>query len=397
MDTLLIKSSPINDFPDLKQYRMPFVPHTPLTHLAKSARFIMHQFEREIKVWKFGKLSNEAIVQGQMDGTRLNSNPHRLLLNLKLDLNANIQCSAISDNGQWIAVSSIEGIKLFSLTSTDKSYKIDKIKSFPSEKLASAYTMLFSLDSSRLVISGLNGIIFVVSLVDMSVEYQFSHSQVVLSMCISKDGQWLALSSHSQQVIIMNMDSFKIHSELPKMDSPVTSICFDPSSTTLVITLASNLFYLYDIENTRFTDWTIEYIHKMPSRFVDRKDIIMGCAFDSSRPQTITLWGANYFCMIDLQKPVGTKEAYILNNNKRKEIQEAKLKQVPVKVDPNVICLDMEETEPDVFSQAFKMDHRYSPLLFLDFIEDEMVVVERPALQVMKSLPMSYYKHQYGT
>lgn len=58
---------------------------------------------------------------------------------------------------------------------------------------------------------------------------------------------------------------------------------------------------------------------------------------------------------------------------------------------------NLDEASSPHFSQVFKMDHRYQPLMYLDFVGREMVVVERPALAVMKSLPQGYYKHQYGT
>jgi hypothetical protein len=63
----------------------------------------------------------------------------------------------------------------------------------------------------------------------------------------------------------------------------------------------------------------------------------------------------------------------------------------------NTTDTSLESTKESKLSEAFQMDHRYQPLLFLDFIENEMVVVERPELEVLRSLPPSYYKHAYGT
>ena len=144
----------------------------------------------------------------------------------------------------------------------------------------------------------------------------------------------------------------------------------------------------------RYTDWTLEYAHKLPTRFVNRKDIIMGCAFDSSHPHALVLWGSTYFCWIDLHKSMGSPDAFITNNLKRKEIDAKRAKRRLE--DQNVVCLD-KEPEDQHECDSFKMDHRYSPIMMLDFIKDEMVVMERPALEVMKALPMSYYKHHYGT
>ena len=55
MDTLLIMSHPVEEFPYLKQYRLPPFPHQSRVRLAKTARLLMCQFDTEIKVWKMGQ------------------------------------------------------------------------------------------------------------------------------------------------------------------------------------------------------------------------------------------------------------------------------------------------------------------------------------------------------
>lgn len=62
-----------------------------------------------------------------------------------------------------------------------------------------------------------------------------------------------------------------------------------------------------------------------------------------------------------------------------------------------VIDLDSEPLPISRFSDAFSMDHRFQSVMFLDFMGSEMVVVERPGLAVMQSLPEGFYKHSYGT
>jgi U3 small nucleolar RNA-associated protein 4 len=54
MDTLLIMSSPVNEFPYLKQYRMPSFPHSPPIQLAHSAKLLMARLENCIQIWRLG-------------------------------------------------------------------------------------------------------------------------------------------------------------------------------------------------------------------------------------------------------------------------------------------------------------------------------------------------------
>ena len=55
MDTLLVMSSPVGEFPYLKQYRMPSFPHTSPLKLAKSAKILMARLDNTIQVWKLGE------------------------------------------------------------------------------------------------------------------------------------------------------------------------------------------------------------------------------------------------------------------------------------------------------------------------------------------------------
>ena len=242
---------------------------------------------------------------------------------------------------------------------------------------------------SRIYILSLNENLSIIETLDLP------EACLITRMSISADGQWLAVADYHHKVTIYNLDSYRFSNQLPAFDYCITSLTFHPSSSTLVITTTGNLFYLYDVEGGCYTDWTREFSHRLPDRFVSRKDIIMGCAFDLKRQNVLTLWGSDYFCKVDLEKPMGPKNASIVNS-KRKKQDEIRLAQIKEQ-EKDVICLDREEQFNSKFSQTFTMDHRYQPLLFLDYMGNELVVVERPAMSVVQALPPGYYKHYYGT
>lgn len=219
----------------------------------------------------------------------------------------------------------MDGIKLFSVCMDEGNVRISKVKTFPTDSLPPAYQLTFTPDNGRLIIAGYDRLIYVVDLLDgaFTVLNQFDlvaaasseatekkkkkrdtkeSNKLAGHMAVSSDGQWLALATLDKCVHLIHLDSDKIHSHIPSFDSPITSLTFHPSSACLVITLSSNLFYLYDPDAATFTDWTREYVSRLPDRFANRKEVIMGCAFDAVRPGVMTLWGAYYFCTIDLQK-----------------------------------------------------------------------------------------------
>jgi U3 small nucleolar RNA-associated protein 4 len=205
-------------------------------------------------------------------------------------------------------------------------------------------------------------------------------------MAVSSDDQWLAIATHNHQVLIFHLDSLRLYAKLPLYDYPVTCLSFHPQNSTLAIALTSNQFYLYDVEKAAYEDWTREYLNRLPSRLLNRKEIIMGCCFNASKPNGLILWGSTYFCNVDLQKSVGSSDL-LISESKRKKVEGTE-------ENSSKSC---KNSKNDGFSESFKMDHRYGPLMFLDCIGNEIVIVERPALSIMKNLPLSYYKHAYGT
>ena len=84
LDTLLIMSTPVEEFPHLKQYRMPFVPHKPKTLLAKSARLVVHPFESEIKVWSLDSFDSQLQTENLSDAQKIASLTPKHVLDLKL-------------------------------------------------------------------------------------------------------------------------------------------------------------------------------------------------------------------------------------------------------------------------------------------------------------------------
>jgi U3 small nucleolar RNA-associated protein 4 len=229
---------------------------------------------------------------------------------------------------------------------------------------------------------------------------QTVHGSIPTSAChvaLSKDGQWMALCDSFHQVSLLNMDTLQYHpSPLPSFDAPITSLTFHPSSPVLVITLASNVFYLFDPETLSLTDWSASLSHRLPDRFVHRKDIIMGVAFPPSKASganKMVLYGTTYFCVVDLSQKLGPANAALCRPGLKRghDQQDGGASQVE-----EVIDVDAEKP---VYSDAFKMDHRFQDLMFLDIMSSsgEWVVVERPALEVMKTLPPGFYKKAYGT
>jgi len=204
------------------------------------------------------------------------------------------------------------------------------------------------------------------------------------------------------------------------------------------VACASYQFYLYDIEEKRLSDWSREYGNRLPLHlFRSRKDKIIGISFNVQRENTMILYTHSYFCYIDLDKPIPEtkiqkirtktnkgevpkeppKEIETTNSSKEqqnekeqnsntdetetpieklneKTSKKTKRKSNEGKSDSDKTPKDKQKTPSN---NNFKIINKYHPILSLDFMEGELVVIERPWVKVLQNLPATLFRHRYGT
>jgi hypothetical protein len=95
------------------------------------------------------------------------------------------------------------------------------MKTFPADSLPCAYQMVFTPDSTRLIVGGMDGFIYILQLDAVHQSFDLiqrlqpdpSSQKLALYMhlVVSLDNQWLAISTQMRQVFIINMDSYKVN------------------------------------------------------------------------------------------------------------------------------------------------------------------------------------------
>lgn len=155
--------------------------------------------------------------------------------------------------------------------------------------------------------------------------------------------------------------------------------------STLLLAFPDNTIQIYDVEARQFPPWGKEVVSNLPTRFTHAHDPILGVAFDpapfSSHPEQIStmtrfilIWGATWLFKVTLDM-----RAREFGRKRRR--------------DPTggVAAAGGGELRDD------KMIMRYRPIVCCDFLaRDELVVVERPLVDVLATLPSPYFKHKYG-
>jgi len=237
---------------------------------------------------------------------------------------------------------------------------------------------------------------------DIVVTKQLHVIPAITRMAISQDCQWLVAADEMKRVYVYNLDSLQYHCVLPTFPHAIQALSFNPSDHgTLVIGLANNAIHVFNADSRKFPDWSIALCGNLPKRFTHLHDPILGLTFNPTPSKDgsgkALFWGFTWMCSVKLDSPAGWGG---FSKKRRREY-----KTIPngapqshantSKAQANVSAEDQNsQTQP----KNFTVLTYYRPLLFVDFLDcGEMVVVERPLVDVMSSMPPAFFKPKYGS
>ncbi|KAH9176958.1 WD40 repeat-like protein [Lactarius sanguifluus] len=409
-------------------------------HLAKGARLVLSTGDTSLAVWRLPeKLSvkedSELAPIGKTHGWSK-------VLEMDLRVQTNLVASAISDDGQWLAVSDAFETKLF-LLRTESSIDLKPVRMLHQQCGASA--LLFSPDCSKLIVATTTGFVLVLDLVSDPVsarvlrrfdQHRSRNSSVegraltgrrngvdheadvlepgqdvhdsdsgtddidvwpthsgplpatITRAAVSPDGQWLATTDDHMRTHIFNLDSVRHHSSLPSFPQPAHALAFAPTSPSLLILgFANNSVEVYDVEVRQFPAWSRALCAGLPKRFTHLHDAILG----------VTLAPASADSTTDQRSENVNVLALFWGATWLCKVQ----------FDAPVGWGGFEKKRRRRRSEAaerdrgaahnFKLITQYRQILLAEFLAaGELVVVERPLTDVLAGLPPPYFKPKYG-
>ncbi|KAL5534622.1 hypothetical protein ACEPAG_1085 [Sanghuangporus baumii] len=263
----------------------------------------------------------------------------------------------------------------------------------------------------------------------------------ITRMAFSPDGQWFATTDDHYRTHIFNLDAVQHHCVLPTSPALVTALAFSPppssvsstsvssGSTLLILAHANSSIGVFDVEARQFASWAshLAQLKHLPRRWTSLHDSVLGIAIEPRISSSSTassvgssedgarhalFWGATWLCRVCLDAPVGWGD---FAKKRRRDGSSQKLSSkskgksktktgsnVPANRAPAVAAEGGEvdagpESEEESMSN-FKLVTRYRPILRVDFLDaGELLVVERPLLDVLRNLPPAFFKPKYGT
>lgn len=372
------------------------MPYRKTVSLASEKRILLVQKSRSLDLWR---LASSAAVEHD------SANNHKLLLELQISDSFNIACSALAPNGNFVACSTAKELKLFSLDSAN-GFRPRKL-TLPAAARVSARVLAFSPDSTRLVIGSDSHQVTVLDLSRLEILKTFnvaprkatgddtSDEDVspasILSLSVSLDGQWLGTGDASNNISIYNLDSMQFYAHLPHPSEMHTNLGFNPSGSTLVVTLVSNSFVCYDVEKKGLSEWYRAHHEQFPKALVEGRNV-KGMAFDPAHPDFLYLYSQSSLYQINMGKEdAGSK------SKSPSPVKKSRRRAMSMGTESDATKINTEDELVDLDDGFCRVINRYRPLSFVDFLdENELLIVETPWLKVLSRLPGALHRHKYG-
>ncbi|OAD67550.1 hypothetical protein PHYBLDRAFT_128113 [Phycomyces blakesleeanus NRRL 1555(-)] len=379
---------PAAEFPQLIQNRLPPFPHKYLIALSRSQKLIMSTFFNSVSLWQLGKGKKRSKKQNTRAFGFVSIKPSKFKLNLTI-----------------ISFKKILAGPLDSTTNALNEYLQKHNAS------SGAHHVLFTPGSDKLIVVTAESRILIIDLLgwkegSFEILREFGHHRgldnegrstdkskvaTVISLAVSADGQWLSTADDDNRIHVFNLDSLKHHIKLPKSSIPHTALSFnDFRPNELCVALASNEFYIYNVETKRLTDWSKAHTDQSGSKLVEQRDRIRGMTYNPECPDKMILYGSTYLAQVKLSDTATSTTEKSAKHQKRK-FNEDTLKEA-----------DEQNKDNTEAKKKGSMDvhiaHKYQQILYCGFLDhNSMVMIERPKFSVLEKLPPSYYKAQFGT
>lgn len=372
-----------------------------------------NEFKAKTMDIKLGKRKGRFEFPEKKEKHLVRGNSSKLLARLKCKASQRIICSAISESGNLIAFSDRIKPRLFEMkiklsteSEGDKGgWKIKK-KVLP-QNLLPAHSMVFSADSTRLLIACYDRKIHVVDVENIELLHIFDPFTIdrrgqamsrppITRLYASGDGQWLAAINCCGDIDIFNLEVLRQHWHISRLDGAgVTAAGFHPSNkNVLVVTTSSNHVYALDVDAKQLGEWSKRFTFGLPKHFLEFPGGIVGLSFPpSAKATSVIVYSTSAMCLIDFGKPVKHDENNLMNggalaldtlDHSKHALANGKRKK------PN--------HKAKLTDNNFAIVPFSDPVLFLAHLsEHSILVVEKPWVDVLQNFRAPVYRHLYGT
>ncbi|KAL6578472.1 hypothetical protein OROMI_010800 [Orobanche minor] len=329
-----------------------------------------------------------------------------LVARVKCKVSRKIICSSISSSGTSFAYSDHVKPNLFELKrnkSGKSSWTVNK-RQLPKE-LPFAHYMVFTSDSSRLLLAGHDRRIYMVDVGSAELVHAFTpcckddseslppSEPPITKMFTSTDGQWLAAINCYGDVYIFHLETLRQHWFVSRLDgASVTAGGFIPrNSNILIISTSSNQVYALDVDAKQLGEWSRDHTYSLPKTYQEFPGEVIGLSFQPlSNSSSLIVYSPRAMCLIDFGMPV----------DKDADADQAKGQGQPTKLNSNgVLKRKLQELEAKQGGRKnFEFCAFRDPVLFLEYLsKNSLLVIDKQWIRVLDTLDTRpVHRHVFG-
>lgn len=330
-----------------------------------------------------------------------------LVARIKCKDSRKIICSTIASSGALFAYSDHMKPNLFELkrNKSGKSLWSVNKRQLP-QGLPFAHFMVFSSDSSRLILAGQDRRIYVVDVGSPEILHAFAPCQKdnvdglppseppITKMFTSNDGQWLAAVNCYGDVYVFNLETLRQHWFISRLDgASVTAGGFTPkNSNILIISTSSNQVYALDVEAKQLGEWSMRHTFSLPRRYQEFPGEVIGLSFQpSSSSSSVIVYSPRAMCLIDFGMPVDKDDDSDLANG------QALMKKVHSNGGLKRKLNGLETKHGG--RKNFEFCAFRDPVLFVEHLsKNSLLVIDKPWVQVVDTFDAEpVHRHIFGT
>ena len=253
---------------------------------------------------------------------------------------ANPRLHVLSSDGSVLVVYVEGGLRVFRIDYETMTVETVKNEVFEMEEVSS-----LAIDGDTLVL-GKVGKVGLLDLTTFTIEVIDLGTKPAMVNRLAVSNRIVVCGDILGNLVSVEMESKTLGPAMPKYKA--TSIQFMPDSTDLVITTTSNEIYILNVTTNSLHPWSERNSSNIPKRLLNRKEVIKGVTFSATG---MLIYASFFVYHVDLGK-------------------------------------DIDET--------WKLDSRYQSIMDVRIQDDQMVVVERPVLQVLSEIGGAVETKKYG-
>ena len=274
--------------------------------LAKELRLLAVTRSDKVDLYSLG-------ASVDLQDSEVNDESKCLIKTISIKSPFNLICSAISDDGKFLAASDASKLYVFSLEASEKGGILDlnptKIR-LPKECSRPSTALRFD-STNRLICATIDGSINILQLStsdddeDVSLEHVFkehlkemnffANNGAVVSLDVSLDGKYMTMMRFSNEkgsVHAFCLEPFGHWWSLPEIESTATCVKF-LGENSLAVGCANNAFYIFNIQRRELSNWSsdmgLPIVESLPRQITSRTEPLARILFTPSLHQKLIL------------------------------------------------------------------------------------------------------------